>query len=193
MTRKTSTKGHYVDNAALFEDLVKYRNKVVEAKEKGLDKPRVSEYSGSCILLIAKRLSTAPQFINYSFREEMISDGVENCIHYIDNFDPSKSSNPFAYFTQITYYAFIRRIQKEKKHMYVKQKTLQNAHIHGLLNDYQDSDSDAHGGKIDLDSEYMSHLVEDFEKKLAEKKQKTKDKSTLDIFEIAEIANNQVT
>ena len=78
---------------------------------------------------IAVHLSYKSNFINYGFREDMISDGIENCIQYIHNFDPDKSKNPFAYFTQIIYYAFLRRIQKEKKSLYVKYKSLENSQI----------------------------------------------------------------
>lgn len=189
--RKNLSTHHYVDDAKLYEAMVQYKLKLKENESKGLDKPRVSEYIGSCILLIAKRLSTRPQFINYSYRDEMIGDGVVNCINYIDNFNHEKYKKPFAYFTQIIYYAFIHRIQKEKKHLYVRQKTLQNAYLNGLLNDYQESDGDSYGTVIDLDSDYMANLVEDFEKKLAAKKQKAKSKEA-DIFEIAEQANNSV-
>ena len=97
----TKKKNHYVDNQRFFEEILDYKKKVKDAKEQGLEKPRVSEYMGSCILMIAERLSTKPRFMNYSFREEMISDALENCFLYFDNFDPEKSQNPFAYFTQI--------------------------------------------------------------------------------------------
>ena len=78
-------------------------------------KPPVTNYIGECFLKIANGLSYRPNFINYTYRSEMVSDGIENCLQYIHNFDPEKSKNPFAYFTQIIYYAFLRRIQKEKE------------------------------------------------------------------------------
>lgn len=171
ISEKKKATVNYVDNAKLYTVMIKYRTSAIEAVNLGLDKPRVPEYVGHCILEIARRLSTKSNFINYPFVEDMIGDGVENCIYYIDNFNHEKYSNPFAYFTQIIYYAFLRRIQKEKKHLYVKQKTLQNAFLHGLLNEYQEGD-DAGGSMIDLDSEYMSAIVEDFEKKLEDKKKK---------------------
>ena len=88
---------------------------------KSLNKPvpPVSNYLGECFLKIANHLSYRPNFINYTYRDDMISDGIENCLQYIHNFDPEKSKNPFAYFTQIIYYAFIRRIQKEKKQTHI--------------------------------------------------------------------------
>ena len=101
--------------------------RVIDAKEKGLERPRVPNYIGECFLKIATHLSYKPNFVNYMFREDMICDGIENCLQYIDNFDPEKSSNPFAYFTQIIYYAFLRRIQKEKKQMEIKNKILERS------------------------------------------------------------------
>jgi len=112
MPRKRSD--HYVNNKELLEAMVVYRKKVAISKEKGIDPPPISNYLGECFLKIATHLSYKPNFVNYMFREDMIGDGIENCVQYIHNFNPEKSSNPFAYFTQIIYYAFLRRIQKEK-------------------------------------------------------------------------------
>ena len=118
-------KQHYVDNKKFLEELVKYRKRVHVAKERGLKKPRITEYIGECFLKIATHLSYRPNFINYMYKEDMIGDGIENCVQYIDNFDPAKSSNPFAYFTQIVYYAYLRRISKEKRQMDIKDKLIE--------------------------------------------------------------------
>ena len=123
MPRKRSD--HYVNNKELLEAMVVYRKKCAIAKEKGQDPPRISNYLGDCFLKIATHLSYKPNFVNYMFREDMIGDGVENCVQYIHNFNPAKSSNPFAYFTQIIYYAFLRRIQKEKKQLEIKTKIIE--------------------------------------------------------------------
>jgi hypothetical protein len=125
MTRKKTE--NYVNNKEFLEAITLYRNKVLDAKEKGLDRPRVPNYIGDCFLKIATHLSYKPNFVNYMFREDMICDGIENCLQYIDNFNPAKSSNPFAYFTQIIYYAFLRRIQKEKKQLEIKSKILEKS------------------------------------------------------------------
>ena len=118
-------KQHYVDNEKFLEVMTEYRNAYLESKENGEEqKPMIPDYAGQCFLKIAERLSHRPNFINYAFREEMVSDGIENCVMYASNFNPEKSSNPFAYFTQITYYAFLRRIEKEKKQLYIKYKTM---------------------------------------------------------------------
>ena len=116
---------HYVNNKELLEALIVYRAKVARAAEEGKPKPRITNYLGSCFLKIATHLSYKPNFVNYMFREDMISDGIENCVQYIHNFDPEKSKNPFAYFTQVIHYAFLRRIQKEKKQLDIKTKIIE--------------------------------------------------------------------
>jgi hypothetical protein len=126
MTR-TKNKEYYVNNKEFLAAITEYRNKVILAKEQEKPRPRVTNYLGECFLKIATHLSYKPNFVNYMFREDMICDGIENCLQYIDNFDPEKSSNPFAYFTQIIYYAFLRRIQKEKKQLEIKSKILERS------------------------------------------------------------------
>jgi len=121
-TKKKSE--HYVNNADFLEAMKGYRRAVNKAKKDKQEKPPVTDYIGSCFLKIANHLSYRPNFINYTFRDDMISDGIENCLQYLDNFNPSKSKNPFAYFTQIIYFAFVRRIQKEKKQVTIKQKLI---------------------------------------------------------------------
>jgi hypothetical protein len=116
---------YYVCNKEFFEAIVEYRRRVRIAKEKGLSKPIVTNYIGECFLKIATHLSYKPNFVNYMYRDDMISDGVENCVQYIDRFDPEKSSNPFAYFTQVIYFAFLRRIAKEKKQMEIKTRMIE--------------------------------------------------------------------
>ena len=123
MAKKKSE--HYVNNKELLAALIDYRAEVAVAKTKDLPKPRISNYLGECFLKIATHLSYKPNFVNYMFREDMISDGIENCVQYIHNFDPEKSRNPFAYFTQIIHYAFLRRIQKEKKQLEIKTKIIE--------------------------------------------------------------------
>ena len=120
-------KEHYVNNKEFLEAMKAYRKSVNKAKREKKEKPPVTNYIGSCFLKIANHLSYRPNFINYTFRDDMISDGIENCLQYLDNFNPAKSNNPFAYFTQIIYYAFIRRIQKEKKQTTIKHKLIMDS------------------------------------------------------------------
>ena len=121
MARK---KQHYVDNEKFLVVMRDYREKYLKSKDDEIEPPQIPDYAGECFLKIAERLSHRPNFINYAFREEMVSDGIENCVMYASNFNPEKLTNPFAYFTQIIYYAFLRRIEKEKKQLYIKYKTM---------------------------------------------------------------------
>ena len=125
MAKRKST-AHYVDNKVFLQAMKDWKEQCEEAEQTGEEKPRVSNYIGECFLKIANGLSYRANFINYTYRSEMVSDGIENCLQYIHNFDPDKSKNPFAYFTQIIYYAFLRRIQKEKKQTHIKNKIIEN-------------------------------------------------------------------
>lgn len=158
-------KKNYVNNKDLFHALVEYNNKVKEAEECGDPKPRVPDYIGKCILLIATRLATKPNFSGYTYKEDMISDGVENCLLYMSNFNPEKSENPFAYFTQFIWFAFLRRIQKEKKQMYIRFKSSQQMMSELAMMEAGDA-------KVQLNEppEYISEFVRDFEEKLHSKK-----------------------
>ena len=125
--RTPAKKEHYVNNKEFLIAMVEYKDKCNKAEARGRKKPPVTNYIGECFLKIANHLSYRPNFINYTFRDDMISDGIENCLQYLGNFNPEKSNNPFAYFTQIIYYAFIRRIQKEKKQTTIKHKLIMDA------------------------------------------------------------------
>ena len=141
---------HYVDNKKFLEAMVIYKDKVNSAKENNRKKPDVTNYIGECFLKIANHLSYRPNFINYTYRDDMISDGIENCLQYMNNFDPAKSTNPFAYFTQIIYYAFIRRIQKEKKQSLVKQKLIANAGVENIMDRLEGDDSQYRSQLLDF-------------------------------------------
>ena len=155
---------HYVNNKQLLEAMIVYRSKVAIARaafvKKYPDKeppksgpwegkPPITNYLGECFLKIATHLSYKPNFVNYMFREDMICDGIENCLQYIDNFDPEKSKNPFAYFTQIIYYAFLRRIQKEKKQLEIKQKILDHSDASTVM---QIDDSGGTSGSAEMNT-----------------------------------------
>ena len=133
MTIDKKKKVHYVNNKQFLEAIVERKLLLKEAEESDLPKPQVTNYLGECILKIANHLSYRPNFINYTYRDEMISDGIENSLQYIDNFDPEKSKNPFAYFTQIIYFAFIRRITKEKKQQKIKDRILKRSNIQDMI------------------------------------------------------------
>ena len=163
---------HYVDNKQLYTVIVEHKTQLELADMNGTPRPEIPKYVGECILLIAQRLATKPNFINYSYREEMISDGIENCISYFNNFDPSKSDNPFAYFKQIIYYAFLRRIQKEKKQVYIKHKFAENSMLFNEL--VEQADGEDFTPVFDFDSENVSDFIKAFEENIDRKKVKRK-------------------
>ena len=183
--RKTKTnKIHYVDNAKFLEAMIEYKREYNKAKEDDTRLPQISEYLGSVFLKIAQRLSFRPNFINYAFKNDMISDGIENCLHYIHNFNPEKSNNPFAYFTQIIYYAFIRRIQKEKKQLYIKYKSMQNYEIAPEYMDQEKSNNNF-VSLSDYENSDFKIMVDDFVdtfEKSKKKKAVKKTESNLELF-----------
>ena len=132
---KKKQRAHYVDNKRLYGEMIHFINSCKAAQVDDERRPKIPEYIGECIFKIATKLATKPNFSSYTYKDEMISDGIEVCIRYLHNFDPDKSSNPFAYFTQIIYYAFLQRIQKEKKQAYIKAKSFENSAIMNELVD----------------------------------------------------------
>jgi hypothetical protein len=181
MKKQKKKANHYVDNQEFLEAMVKFRNAVLEAKIIDAKRPQVSDYIGECFIQIATHLSYKPNFINYTFRDDMISDGVENCLQYIDNFDPAKSTNPFAYFTQIIYYAFLRRIQKEKKQLYIKYRALERF---GLIESMVKSEA-GHVIKEPVLYDNIQEFIRSFEESMQKQKQKAnvKKKKGLEKFE----------
>jgi hypothetical protein len=130
---------HYINNQDFLKALTDYKAACAVANQENKPKPKIPNYIGECFMKIAEGLSHKPNFINYSYRDEMISDGIENCLMYFENFDETKSSNPFAYFTQVIYFAFLRRIQKEKKQLYVKYKATE---MYGILDEFEMMESE---------------------------------------------------
>ena len=183
--RKKVAKAHYVDNAKFLEEMIEYKKQYQISKDNDEELPIISEYLGSVFLKIAQRLSFRPNFINYAFKNDMISDGIENCLHYIHNFNPEKSSNPFAYFTQIIYYAFIRRIQKEKKQLYIKYKSMQNYEISPEYVEYMNYDEDFKTVTDFKNSDFrvvVDEFVDNFEKTRKKKAEKKIEPTTLELF-----------
>lgn len=153
-------KRNYIDNTQFLNEMVAYRKAVKLAKKEERPKPRLPDYVGKCFMMIAENLSHKPNFLSYSFRDEMISDAIENCVMYADNFNPAKSKNPFAYFTQIVYYAFLRRIQREKKQLYVKYKSTE---FIGVTDAYDQLEGeDGHTRQFEM-YDNISEFIENFE------------------------------
>ena len=135
MARRKAKSEHYVNNKEFLAALIKYREDVEIAKLRDKPTPVIPRYIGECFLKIANHLSFKPNFVNYMFKEDMISDGIENCVQYIHNFNPEKSQNPFAYFTQIIHYAFLRRIQREKRQLEIKNKIIEKSGYNEVFDD----------------------------------------------------------
>ena len=172
---------HYIDNKEFYAAMIEWKKVVIEAEESGEPKPPVTDYIGECFLQIAEHLSYRPNFINYPYRDEMVGDGIENCLMYAHNFDPEKSKNPFSYFTQIIYYAFLRRIEKEKKQSYVKYKAMEQLDDGTIKNWYTKNYFES--GPEDMSVQEMLHKHfqlndQDIEKFTPKKKKKTKKKKT---------------
>lgn len=191
--KKNKKASNYIDNEKMYQEMVKYKNEIAEYNKliskikDDQDKPkrpRISEYIGSCIIMIAQRLATKPNFANYVHRDEMIGDGIENCLMYIDNFDPNKSKNPFAYFTQIIYFAFVRRIQKEKKQMYVKMRMLERMDKKGTIHNIIRENPEVNIKSDNIYADYFNLKDSDIKMfdKSKKKNNKKNKKSNLDDF-----------
>jgi len=138
MAKSKRASAHYVNNADFSQAVVDYVEDLQEAKKKNQQLPIVPDYIASCFLRIAEGLSHKSNFIRYTYREEMVMDAVENCLKAIENYNLEAATrtgkpNAFAYFTQITWYAFLRRIAKEKKQQEIKLKYLTKSDIGAFI------------------------------------------------------------
>jgi len=185
---------HYINNKEFLKAIIDYQALIVEYDLAGKPKPYVTDYIAMCFLQIAQRLSYRPNFINYTYKDDMISDGLENCLAYMHNFDPEKSKNPFAYFTQIIYYAFLRRIQKEKKQQYIKYKYFDQKAGFEQMDELQEHDKASFDfinerGSIDFHT-HIKEFIDDMEKKETEKKTKRELKKAKKAKPKVDSANN---
>lgn len=178
---------NYINNKQLYAEMVKFIDARTEAKTAGEQMPQISNYIGQAIMLIASRLATKPNFSGYSFKDEMISDGIENCIMYLHNFNPAKSTNPFAYITLIIWRAYIRRIEKEAKHSYIRHKMMFASPATTGLNEMDASDAAAISSVMSsMSNDKSADIIEKFETKLANKKEK---KANAEALALAERTN----
>lgn len=159
---------NYINNKTLYLAMIQHKNAAEEAEKEGKEKPRVSDYIGQSILLICNNLAKKPNFSGYTYKQDMISDGIIDCVAAVDNFNPDKTNNPFAYFTQIAWNAFIRRIHKEKKQTYIKHKNYINSN---LMEDIA-REMYVTGNKIY--NEFSDEIVKNYENKLTKTKKESK-------------------
>ena len=183
---KRNKNNDYIDNEEFLKEMIKWKDLVNEAESCDDLRPPIPDYIGECFLKIAEHLSYKPNFINYPYREEMVGDGIENCLMYAHNFSPEKSKNPFSYFTQIIYYAFLRRIEKEKKQNYIKYKLLENASDSYINRWFKENYFDTNkGNKKEAKDKLFDHFQlseNDILKFEPKKKKKKSKKKNLDVF-----------
>lgn len=161
----------YLNNAKFLESLIEYKNKVQEAKDLDLPKPRVPEYIGECILKITENIAKRPNFSGYTFIEDMKGDAIENCLLYLHNFDEAESSNPFGYFSRVIWFAFLRRIEFESTQTYVKFKSLADSELYS--NHKFEGKKFLNLNKAVL-NENTNHIIEKYEEKKSRRKSEKK-------------------
>lgn len=185
---KAKDKPHYVNNAQFSEAVVEYVKHAREVEGQGLDKPQINDYIASCFLKIAEGLSHKANFVRYTYREEMMMDAVENCLKAIDNYNLETATrtgkpNAFAYFTQISWYAFLRRIEREKKQQDIKMRYLTESGIEDLISEESQNDDafrqtqafvDELRGRIDIVKE-SDKVVKEYEKGQRQKRKRKVD------------------
>lgn len=162
----------YIDNEKFLEALIAYKKLFKEHKKAKLEAPQIPDYIGECFLLIAQNMSTAPRFADYVFRDDMIADAYENCILKILKFDARKSKHPVTYFSVMSFYAFIRRIKKEKAVLYAKYKMVQDNILFNEECFIRQYGSDTANANME---EYIEKYEAAMEKKKLESKNKAKE------------------
>lgn len=172
-------KNQYINNQVFLDALIQYKNDVEEATKSGIQKPKIPNFIGESFLKIATNLSKRPNFCMYTYKDEMICDAIENCLQYFENFDPDKSTNPFGYFTKICWWAFVRRIAKEKKQQYIKYKATENF---GTLD--EEELLELGNGNIEQIQIYdnLYEFIENYESTIKEKKDNIKKKKGIENF-----------
>lgn len=159
---------HYVDNARLLAAVIRY-------KEVGDSDARNWNYIGECICKICEKLSVSKNFIGYTFRDEMVLDGVQDCIKAVRNFDETRFSNPHTYFTTIAWYAFLSTIEKEAREAYVKHKTFQSTYSAEMA-----------GSMMSPGQQHSYDVIAKYEAKLERRKKKAREKRGLEKFVVEE-------
>lgn len=170
---------NYVDNEKLLAAMIEYKKQVEDAKAAGKERPQIPAYIGKCIYDISTQRASTANFRNYPFVEEMISDGYENVIRYIDNFDPVKYKKPFAYFTMIIWRAFIRRIEDEKSLLEAKIKYESNYYVFDEFGEF--AQESKHGfGNDQYVKEFLAKREETRKKKNDRSKQNSTKHNSID-------------
>ena len=193
---KPKERPHYVNNAEFSQAVVDYVRSVNDANDKGLPVPVMPRYVAECFLKIATGLSHATNFVRYTYREEMVMDAVENCLRAVKNYDVDAATrkgkpNAFGYFTQISWYAFIRRITKEKKQQDIKLKYLAESGLEEFMVDPNEDPQVAKAVQSFVDNlrrriddvKEKDDKIQQYKKKLTTKRRVTVDSDLTSFFE----------
>jgi len=193
---KPKDRPHYVNNADFSQAVMDYVKECHEAKSAGKSNPIVTNYIAECFLKISEGLSHKANFVRYTYREEMVMDAVENCLKAIENYNIEKATrtkkpNAFAYFTQISWYAFLRRIQKEKKQQDIKLKYLAESDLTQLIAAELDDDEAIRQTQFFVDSlreridvvKGTDKAVADYGKEVRKKRRRRADSDLSDFLE----------
>lgn len=159
---------YYVDNKEIHQLFVAHKKKVEAALEAGEEMPRACDGIGQFFIDISKGVCSRANFVNYPFKEDMILDGIENCVMALNNYDPDKFDRPYAYFTKVVWWSNLRKIEREHKQLYVKFKSLQNAVLENTL--VEGEDENFQYDDVTLDNDKMTPIINKFEKKKSPKK-----------------------
>jgi len=156
------TKNNYIDNKKLYEAMAVWIGDCQRAKAAGDPRPIIPNYIAECIVAVNNKLILKREFCRYQFAEEMIADGILNCLEYLHNFDPVRFKSAFNYLTTIAYFAFVRRIQREKRYLYTKLKISQNMLIYHEAVSRQDNDNGS-GNSITELTIYANEFISKYE------------------------------
>ena len=188
---KPKEKAHYVNNKEFSQAVMDYAVECRDCREKEKQVPKVTDYIARCFIKISEGLSHRPNFVRYTYREEMVMDAVENCLRAIGNYKIETATrtgkpNAFSYFTQICYYAFIRRIMKEKKQQDIKFKFIEKMGIDDFIQAGMDGETaNETMAYVDTLRQRIGEVrkkdtaIKDFAKK---EKIKEKEKAKLELF-----------
>ena len=176
--KKKRIKHDYIDNKKFFAAMKEFYDETQQAIAEGKEDhelPAATNYIGDCFVKIATHLGYRGNFIGYTYRGDMVADGIEDCLLRMRNFNPEKSNNPFAYFTQIIWFAFLRRIEKEKKQQYIKYKATLSGLDEGTLAHINANDENAAMINITpVAYEQMLQFIGDYEAAAEQKKKQQK-------------------
>lgn len=188
MNDQEKTRIDYVDNKALYEEYLVYNKALKEAEEAGLPRPELTKKISLAILQIANNLSRRYNFVNYSYREDMVGDAIIKCVAKAHLFDPEKTKNPFAYLTTICFWEMVNRIKKEHHEVSIKSKYIRENLTSEFLNAIEGEDGEFKNTFVEFlkDNDAYKDYTSDTKEK------KTKKKKTDEISAIEELLKDEI-